>query len=38
MKIIQHVLQKFMLVVEKIIGLFDGEYTYLEFEEELKKF
>jgi len=37
MKIIQHTLQKFLLVVEKIIGLLDGKYTYLEFEEELKK-
>ncbi|MGJ7046189.1 UPF0236 family transposase-like protein, partial [Thermoanaerobacterium thermosulfurigenes] len=37
MKIIQHTLQKFLLVVEKIIGLLDGKYTYLEFEKELKK-
>jgi hypothetical protein len=37
MKIIQHVLQKFLFVVEKIIGLLDGKYTYPEFEEEIKK-
>lgn len=37
MKIIHHVLQKFLLGVEKIIGLLDGKYKYPEFEEELKK-
>ncbi|MGF7430608.1 ISLre2 family transposase [Thermoanaerobacterium thermosaccharolyticum] len=37
MKIIQHVLQKFLLVVEKIIELLDGKCTYPEFEAELEK-
>lgn len=37
MKIIQLVLQKFLLVVEKIIELLDGKCTYPEFEMELKK-
>jgi hypothetical protein len=37
MKLIQLVLQKFLLVVEKIIELLDGKYTYPEFEMELKK-
>jgi len=38
MVIIQHTLRKFLLVVEKNIESLDGKYTYLEFEEELKKF
>jgi len=37
MKIIQLVLQKVLLVVEKIFDLLDGKYTYPEFEMELKK-
>ncbi len=37
MEIIQLVMQKFLLVIEKIIAMLKGEYTYPEFETELKE-
>ncbi|WLY85473.1 hypothetical protein Q2T46_15740 [Thermoanaerobacterium sp. CMT5567-10] len=39
MKIIQHIMQELLLVVEKIIELLNGKFTNPEFEEsELKNF
>ncbi|GLI50642.1 hypothetical protein TSYNTROOL_07280 [Tepidanaerobacter syntrophicus] len=37
MELIRLVMDKFLLVEEKIFKLLDGSYTYPEFEQELKE-
>ncbi len=37
MEIIQLVMQKFLLFIEKIIAMLEGKCTYPEFETELKE-